>query len=91
MVDPVGDAVCTTNPSYGRGMSLALQQIYGLADVLTKYPTVSAEQAVAVAVLADSVFRPWYELSVRNDRERIARWRASIEGREPPPVEHLTL
>ncbi|GAB3886411.1 FAD-dependent oxidoreductase [Kibdelosporangium lantanae] len=88
---PVGDAVCTTNPSYGRGMSLALQQIYGLADVLTKYPTVSAEQAVAVAVLADSVFRPWYELSVRNDRERIARWRASIEGREPPPVEHLTL
>jgi 2-polyprenyl-6-methoxyphenol hydroxylase-like FAD-dependent oxidoreductase len=87
----VGDSVCTTNPSYGRGMSLALQQIYGLAGVLTKYPGVSAEQAVAVASLADDVFRPWYELSVRNDRERIARWRASIEGREPPAVDHLTL
>jgi len=87
----VGDAVCTTNPSYGRGMSLALQQIYGLADVLTKYPTVSASQAVAVAALADEVFRPWYELSVRNDRERIARWRAAIEGHQAPKPDHLTL
>lgn len=80
---PVGDAACVTNPLFGRGMSLALLQAYQLADLLSAGPA-AADQGGAAARMAQRLFQPWYEHSVRADEERIARWSAAVHGRPAP-------
>jgi len=72
-VYPVGDAACVTNPLYGRGMSLALVHAFRLAETLS--PAVAMD-----------IYPPWYEQAGQDDAERIARWRASIEGQAPPAM-----
>jgi 2-polyprenyl-6-methoxyphenol hydroxylase-like FAD-dependent oxidoreductase len=81
----VGDSVCTTNPAYGRGVSLALAHAYGLADVLAAHPDVDDAQAGAAAELADRLFTPWWKDAVDNDRGRARLWRATVEGVTLPP------
>jgi 2-polyprenyl-6-methoxyphenol hydroxylase-like FAD-dependent oxidoreductase len=84
----VGDAVCTTNPSYGRGVSLALQEAFELAALLRSSPGAEAEQAASWAALAQDLVRPWWEEAVANDRGRAAMWEASLRGAlaGPPPA-----
>ncbi|GGP92917.1 NAD(P)/FAD-dependent oxidoreductase [Streptomyces melanogenes] len=82
---PVGDAACVTNPLYGRGMSLALAQAFGLADTLAAHP--AAQRTEAAAAFADVLLRPWYEHAASVDRERIGRWSAVVHGRHLPPVD----
>ncbi|OAR26500.1 hypothetical protein A8W25_10265 [Streptomyces sp. ERV7] len=81
---PLGDAACVTNPLFGRGMSLALAHAFRLADLLAAHPTVDAALSRAAAREAESLFLPWYEQSAAADRERIARWRARIQGASAP-------
>lgn len=83
----VGDAICTTNPSYGRGVSLALREAFELADLLRSSPGAEAEQAPTWAALADGLVRPWWEEAVANDRGRAAMWEAALRGAPmgPPP------
>ncbi|WP_369381167.1 FAD-dependent oxidoreductase [Streptomyces sp. cg36] len=81
---PVGDAACVTDPLFGRGMSLALAQAFGLADVLAARP---AEQwRDAAADFAETLLRPWYEHAADADRERIARWNAMVYRRPLSPA-----
>ncbi|MBD0742448.1 NAD(P)/FAD-dependent oxidoreductase [Streptomyces sp. CBMA152] len=82
---PVGDAACVTNPLFGRGMSLALAQAFGLADALAAHP--AAERSEAAARFADTLLRPWYEHAAGSDRERIGQWSAAVHGRSQPPVD----
>lgn len=87
---PVGDAACVTNPLFGRGMSLALVHAYQLADLLAAGPG----QPGAAGRMAQALFHPWYEHSVRADQDRIARWTAAVEGRPapaPPATERPTM
>ncbi|MFI5793605.1 NAD(P)/FAD-dependent oxidoreductase [Streptomyces sp. NPDC051677] len=72
----VGDAACVTNPLYGRGMSLALDHAFRLADLLAGAP-VDGALSLTAARLAEELFTPWYEFSAQEDRDRTARWRAA--------------
>ncbi|OIK06019.1 NAD(P)/FAD-dependent oxidoreductase [Streptomyces monashensis] len=84
---PVGDAACVTNPLFGRGMSLALEHAFRIADLLAHRPDVDIAQRRAVARLTHDLFVPWYEQSAASDRLRIARWKAAVAGTPvPTPV-----
>lgn len=79
-----GDAVCTTNPSFGRGVSLALAHAYEFADLLSARPEVSRDQAVEAARMTETLMTPWWTDAVFNDRGRAGFWRGSIRGATPP-------
>ncbi|WP_016905310.1 tryptophan 7-halogenase [Streptomyces xiaopingdaonensis] len=89
---PIGDAVCTTNPAYGRGVSLAIAHATALVDLLGDHPEPDEEQARAAAELARETFTPWFEDAVRNDAGRAGLWRATLAGNPPqkPPEGVLT-
>jgi 2-polyprenyl-6-methoxyphenol hydroxylase-like FAD-dependent oxidoreductase len=84
----VGDAVCTTNPSYGRGVSLALAHAFLLADLLAAHPGIDDAQASEYLHRTELLMRPWLEEAKANDRGRAALWQATLEGRPPqrPPA-----
>lgn len=88
----LGDAVCTTNPAYGRGVSLGLSHAFLLADLLDEHPEVSAEQAVEFAKRTEHLVRPWFEEAVANDRGRAGLWEATLRGQQParPPADVVT-
>jgi 2-polyprenyl-6-methoxyphenol hydroxylase-like FAD-dependent oxidoreductase len=79
-----GDAVCTTNPAYGRGVSLALAHAYQLADVLAAHPDPSPQQSKEAAAATCRLMTPWWTDSTVNDRGRAAMWRAALHGGQPP-------
>ena len=80
----LGDAVCTTNPANGRGVSLALAHVYELADLLAAHPTVDRAQAARFAGVTRGLLAPWLGEAIANDRGRAALWEAVAEGRQPP-------
>lgn len=80
----VGDSVCTTNPAYGRGVSLALAHAYELAEVLAAYPEPSQQQAAEAAAATSRLMSPWWTDSTSSDRGRAAMWRAALHGGRPP-------
>ncbi|WP_405876674.1 FAD-dependent monooxygenase [Streptomyces sp. NBC_01136] len=79
---PVGDAACVTNPLYGRGMSLALDHAFRLAD-LAAGAEADSDLGHAAARLAEELFTPWYEFAVQEDRQRAARWSAATGTGHP--------
>lgn len=85
---PLGDAVCTTNPAYGRGVSLGLAHAFLLADLLAEQPVVNDTQAAEFAARTAALVRPWWEEAVANDRGRAGLWEATLAGRPPqrPPA-----
>ncbi|ONI87890.1 hypothetical protein ALI144C_08110 [Actinosynnema sp. ALI-1.44] len=89
---PIGDSLCTTNPSYGRGVSLGLTQAFMLADLLAEHPVVDEVQAREFTARSTQMVRPWYEEAVANDRGRAALWEATVQGRQPqrPPAGVVT-
>ena len=88
----IGDAVCTTNPSYGRGVSLGLSHAMLLADVLDEHPEIGAAQTAEFVRRSEQLMRPWYEEAIANDRGRARLWEATLHG-EPmgrPPMGVVT-
>ncbi|MFE9405169.1 FAD-dependent oxidoreductase [Streptomyces sp. NPDC006530] len=83
---PVGDAACVTDPLYGRGMSLALQHAFELAELLTAHPEPGREQSERAARLADDLYRPWFDQATHDSAARAALWRSRAEGAPPPPA-----
>jgi 2-polyprenyl-6-methoxyphenol hydroxylase-like FAD-dependent oxidoreductase len=79
----VGDAVCTTNPSYGRGVSLSLAHAFLLADLVAAHPRIDDAQAAEYLHRTELLMRPWLEEAKANDRGRAALWQATLRG-EPP-------
>lgn len=88
----IGDATCTTNPAYGRGVSLGLQHAFMLADLLDEYPAIDGRQSAEFAARTEALVRPWWEEAVANDRGRAALWEATLAGRPPsrPPAGVVT-
>ena len=84
----VGDSVCTTNPTLGRGLSLALQGAVDLLEAIAKHGDDPVAQALAVdGLVADHVV-PFYEDQAAIDAARLATLRHTVFGapaQEAPP------
>jgi 2-polyprenyl-6-methoxyphenol hydroxylase-like FAD-dependent oxidoreductase len=77
----VGDAVCTTNPTLGRGLSVTMQMVVDLVEVIgSADPVVAFDDAVTRHVA------PYYADQVAVDAARLAVLRHTIHGTPPPPL-----
>ncbi|MEI2774845.1 MAG: NAD(P)-binding protein [Tetrasphaera sp.] len=83
----VGDSQCTTNPAYGRGVSLALTHAAALADRLAGVEEIGEALFAELVSAAAEHYRPWYDEARANDAARIGMWSAAAAGRPAgPPV-----
>jgi 2-polyprenyl-6-methoxyphenol hydroxylase-like FAD-dependent oxidoreductase len=81
----IGDSVCTTNPTLGRGLALALTGAADLADTLDEHAADPAEQALALDRLVGAHVVPFYRDQAAIDAGRLAMMRHTIFGAPPPP------
>jgi 2-polyprenyl-6-methoxyphenol hydroxylase-like FAD-dependent oxidoreductase len=86
----VGDSWSCTNPSLGRGSSIGLLHAVALRNLLR---TSAAEDPGGLAREWDAVteaeLRPWYDVTVHNDRHRLAEIRAILAGRDYRPADPI--
>ncbi|MBB2992707.1 flavin-dependent dehydrogenase [Mycolicibacterium iranicum] len=69
----VGDAVCTTTPLAGRGVSLAFLQARRLVEILAAHRDPAAA-TVEFDAWCRTDIRPWYLDHVAADGDRLRRW-----------------
>jgi hypothetical protein len=81
----IGDSVCTTNPTLGRGLALALTGAADLADTISEHAADAAAQALALDRLAGGHVVPFYQDQAAIDAARLAMMRHAIFGTPPPP------
>jgi 2-polyprenyl-6-methoxyphenol hydroxylase-like FAD-dependent oxidoreductase len=74
----VGDATCATNPTLGRGLSLALSGAVDLLDTITKHQDDPIAQSLAMDGLVAEHVQPFYEDQVSIDAARLAMLRHTI-------------
>jgi 2-polyprenyl-6-methoxyphenol hydroxylase-like FAD-dependent oxidoreductase len=81
----VGDSVCTTNPTLGRGLSLAIGGAAQLADAIAAHGPAWPDLALAVDAWTVEQVTPYYADQAALDAGRLAALRHSIFG-DPAPV-----
>lgn len=81
----IGDSLCTTNPTFGRGLSLAMWGATDLLDTITQHPEDRLQQAIAVDAGIARHIVPYYDEQVAVDSSRLATLRHAILG-EPRPA-----
>jgi 2-polyprenyl-6-methoxyphenol hydroxylase-like FAD-dependent oxidoreductase len=85
----VGDAVCTTNPTFGRGLTLALWMAADLADLIAAQGRDAVAQALAMDARVAEHVAPYYADQATIDGARLALLRHTIFGApapQPPPL-----
>ena len=82
----VGDAVCTTNPTFGRGLSMTLHGAADLVDVLAAHPDDPCAQALAMDRAVGEHVAPWFADQAVSDAARLAMLRHTVLGAPPPPA-----
>jgi 2-polyprenyl-6-methoxyphenol hydroxylase-like FAD-dependent oxidoreductase len=70
----VGDAVCTTTPLAGRGVSLAQMQAQELVHTLDRYGTDIATATMQFDRWCLANIRPWFDDHRHTDADRMRRW-----------------
>ena len=80
----IGDSVCTTNPTLGRGLALALSGAADLADTIGRHAGDPAAQALALDRLVGEHVLPFYEDQAAIDAARLAVMRHTIFGAPKP-------
>ena len=70
----VGDAVCTTTPLAGRGVTLALTQARELVRILDRNDRDFASATVQFDDWCVRNIRPWYDDHRYTDADRVRRW-----------------
>jgi len=70
----VGDAVCTTTPLAGRGVTLAVMQAHALVDALQRNPSDIDSAAMQFDTWCTERIRPWFEDHRHADADRLRRW-----------------
>ncbi|MGK5683038.1 FAD-dependent oxidoreductase [Actinoplanes sp. URMC 104] len=70
----VGDAVCTTTPSAGRGIAVALRQAVALLRLIDENPGDPAAVACAFDAWCAADVRPWFDDHVHWDADLLRRW-----------------
>jgi 2-polyprenyl-6-methoxyphenol hydroxylase-like FAD-dependent oxidoreductase len=91
----LGDSVCTTNPTLGRGLSLALWEAVRLRDILHNSGEDWTAQSMAMDAFAGEHIAPFYEEQAAVDGGRMAMLRHNIFGGMRPngataPSERVT-
>ena len=72
----VGDAACTTDPAFGRGVSIAIAAAWALADALEA--DAGTGGLSTFTLWFDENIRPWYDDAVRTDAWRTDFWRSAL-------------
>ncbi len=85
---PVGDALVSTNPAYGRGMSLAAWSVDVLARALDEHPDDPVAMAQAYAEEVSRDLKPWYEVSREADEANQRDAAAVLAGEDMPGREN---
>ena len=80
----VGDAVCTTNPTFGRGLSMTLHGVADLVDVLAAHPDDPAAQALAMDRAVGEHIAPWFADQAVSDAARLAMLQHAVFGAPQP-------
>jgi len=85
----IGDSVCTTNPTFGRGLGLALSGAADLLDALDQHGDEPIAQALSLDGLIAEHVVPFYEDQAVIDCMRLRMLRHAVFGApapEPPLV-----
>lgn len=82
----VGDAVCTTNPTFGRGLGMVAQTVADLVHILSEHPADPHRQALAMDQAVDAHIAPWYADQAETDAARLAVLRHTVLGAPRPPA-----
>jgi hypothetical protein len=80
----LGDSVCTTNPTLGRGLSLALWEAVRLRDILDESGDGWTAQSMAMDAFVGEHIAPFYEEQAAVDHGRMAMLRHTIFGAPVP-------
>ncbi|HTA11430.1 MAG TPA: hypothetical protein VK836_23120 [Streptosporangiaceae bacterium] len=80
----VGDSVCTTNPTFGRGLSVSLAGAADLTDTISAHPADLVAQALTLDSLAADHIVPFYADQAAIDGERLAMLRHAVYGAPLP-------
>ena len=80
----LGDSVCATNPTLGRGLSFALWEAVTLRDVLKESAGDWTAQSLAMDAFVGENIAPFYEEQAAVDGVRMAALRHAIFG-DPAP------
>jgi 2-polyprenyl-6-methoxyphenol hydroxylase-like FAD-dependent oxidoreductase len=83
-VHGVGDSVCTTNPTFGRGLSLAMLGAVDLVQALDAHSESLATLALELDRCIDEHIEPFYADQAANDARRLAEMRYAIFGTPLP-------
>lgn len=70
----IGDAVCTTTPLAGRGVTLGLAQVRGLLECLDEHRRDIDTATMQFDTWCTDHIRPWFDDHRRADADRIRRW-----------------
>jgi len=70
----VGDAVCTTTPTAGRGVATSLMQAGHLLLLLDQHGTDFVSCALALEEWCDTNIEPWFADHVLMDADQVRRW-----------------
>jgi len=81
----IGDSVCTTNPTLGRGLALALSGAADLVDAIGENDADPAAQALALDRLVGAHVVPFYDDQAVIDAARLAMMRRHAIFGAPPP------
>lgn len=70
----VGDTVCTTNPTAGRGIAAGLRQARRLVELIGEHPVDLAVATEEFDRWCTANIRPWYDDHVYWDADILRRW-----------------
>ncbi|MDT7746160.1 MAG: hypothetical protein QOE59_5238 [Actinomycetota bacterium] len=80
----LGDTACTTNPTFGRGLTLALLHALDLLECTVQHADDPAAFALAMHKRGATSVAPFYADQAANDAARLAQLRHRIAGDAPP-------
>ncbi|TDQ51709.1 flavin-dependent dehydrogenase [Actinomycetospora succinea] len=88
----VGDSVCTTNPTAGRGVSTSLMQVEHLLALLDEGGGADPEAlALAQDAWCHERIRPWFVDHLATDASQTARWAGEDVDPTRPPTSDLVV
>ena len=87
----VGDAVCTTNPAAGRGITTSLLQARRLIELVDEHGADHETTTLAFDAWCTEAIRPWFEDHVENDTDLSRRWSGGdVDLDRPLPSDLIT-